>query len=175
MPLRSSDTIPDLEPAPTRRLPAMADWTQERADVGREPATAVWEEAPKTVVETPWWLQREGGEGTRRETPRSLGIAPPPRADRDAMPLVFASVFEVDEPTIQRFPRTPTRYDLEVMDGSHLDEPTDEVVPLPSSTRCPRRRRPPRPWSLMLLVTLAAAALGSLAGVCARLVELLPR
>jgi hypothetical protein len=170
MALRSSDTIPDLGPTPTLRIPAMADWDPEQALTARERVTAVWEDAPKTVVETPWWLRaRAEGEVTRKDAPRSLGLAPA-ATEQDAVPMIFAPAFEVDEPTIQRFPRTPTRYDLVV-----IDEPADEIVPLPAEARFPRRRRPPRAWGLMFLSTLLAAALGSLAGVVARLVELLPR
>jgi len=170
MALRSIDTIPDLGPTPTLRIPAMAEWDPEQAELARDRVTSVWEEAPKTVVEVPWWLRdRREGEPTRKDGPRSLGIAPA-ATEQDAAPMVFAPVFEVDEPTIQQFPRTPTRYDLVV-----IDEPTDEIVLLPTGTRYPRRRRPPRAWGLMFLSTLLAAALGSLAGVVARLVELLPR
>lgn len=34
----------------------MADWTPERVELSREHETQVWE-APKTVVEIPWWLR----------------------------------------------------------------------------------------------------------------------
>jgi hypothetical protein len=190
---RAADTIPDLKPVATRRLPAMADWSPEQAELARSPQTLVWEEADKTVVEVPWWLRGRTGteqteqtesEPTRREGPWSRGLAPSPggvaleqlatEPEPEVMvfvPLDDSLLFETEEPTVQR-PRCPTHYDMPAFPG-HADS-TDEVAPLARSiARPPQLTLKQLAWRLAPLALLAVA-LGSLLGVVARLVQLLP-
>ena len=165
---------------PTLRVPAMADWTHERADASRDQQTAVWEDAPRTVVEVPWWLrERSGGEPTRRELPSALREQREHDLDdayedqADTEPLLFGSLVfpPIDDELDDVLPRQITRYNLIIDRDSDSGETTDEI-PLPR-----RHPGPPRAQSLgwrLALCSLLALGLGSLLGASLRLLPLIP-
>jgi hypothetical protein len=121
-----SNNRPAIFAKPTLLVPAMADWTPEQVELSREPETLVWE-APKTVVEVPWWLRGPEAtkvtKATKVEPLRARRRAPPEEPclirdtgssedrcdsfDDDTIPTIFSfRPFEVSEPEAAAFEDT---------------------------------------------------------------------